>query len=405
MKITAFSAQNTFGLKFAELKESDLHDGTIKIHGNNGEGKSSLLNAISLALLGSKAVPERIVRDGQEFAKITATFGEFALELSYKAGDSTATLRVKKGGLIVPQPRAFLDGLLKRHTVNPEFFMGLSTKEQVDTLMKASGVDFDFANYKNKRKRLYDERTAEGRVVKQFEGSVANYRANLPETCPEAIDIVAIGRELTELETKFAKFETLTDRKKSLELKIAQLQEELLETNNSLKSLGDIVGAENRIKELKEQRSASREVDSIIREFASLRKAENDLKASQGRHDELSKRIDLLDNAKASVLSKVKLDVIPSLTVDEDGVYLKGIPFGNLATSEQIRISLAIAVQSNPEIRAIIIKDGNSLDKNNLRMINDFGVANGFQIFMETVGDEGDILIQAGEIVREAVNE
>src|SRR3990167_8121669 len=93
MKIVKFSAENVKRLRAVEIVPEG---NTVVIAGLNGAGKTSILDAIWLALGGgaaTKATP-RPVRDGQKTAHVTLDLGDLVVTRRW-TGDGKSTLKVE----------------------------------------------------------------------------------------------------------------------------------------------------------------------------------------------------------------------------------------------------------------------------------------------------------------------
>ena len=88
------------------------------------------------------------------------------------------------------------------------------------------------------------------------------------------------------------------------------------------------------------------------------------------------------------------------LGFDEDGVTYNGIPFAQASSAEQIRVSLAMAMALNPELKVLRIKDGSLLDGDAMEAIREQIVERDFQLWIERVGDAdaGAVIIEDGEV-------
>lgn len=67
---------------------------------------------------------------------------------------------------------------------------------------------------------------------------------------------------------------------------------------------------------------------------------------------------------------------------------INNIPFNQLNTAEQIKVSINLASILSPELRVLHIKDGALLDKNSLETIKEVIKDKDYQILIERVGEE-----------------
>jgi len=74
LRIVRLEAENVKRLTAVELEPKET--GLVVIGGRNGQGKSSLLDSISLALGGKRGQPPKPVRDGEDRAVVNVDLGE-----------------------------------------------------------------------------------------------------------------------------------------------------------------------------------------------------------------------------------------------------------------------------------------------------------------------------------------
>ena len=91
MRIIKLKAENIKRLKAAEITPTgDL----IQVTGRNGQGKSSLLDAIWWALGGTKNIQDQPIRTGQRKAKIELDLGKYIVTREFSK--NTSKLHVAK---------------------------------------------------------------------------------------------------------------------------------------------------------------------------------------------------------------------------------------------------------------------------------------------------------------------
>jgi DNA repair exonuclease SbcCD ATPase subunit len=104
MKIVSLKAENFLRLIAVEISPSGE---TVLITGKNGAGKSSVLDAIVVALCGKKYLPKKPIRDGQDSAEIIIETEE--LIVTRKITQEQSYVKVtNKQGHVIPSPQAFL---------------------------------------------------------------------------------------------------------------------------------------------------------------------------------------------------------------------------------------------------------------------------------------------------------
>ena len=86
----------------------------------------------------------------------------------------------------------------------------------------------------------------------------------------------------------------------------------------------------------------------------------------------------------------------------EDGVVTyNNIPFEGCSSAEQLRVSIAIAMATNPTLKILRIKDGSLLDSEGMKIVQGMATKHGFQIWIECVDESGEIgiVLEDGAVV------
>jgi DNA repair exonuclease SbcCD ATPase subunit len=405
---------------FKRLEAVEIHPVTgkpIVLTGDNGQGKSSILDSVLWALQGGGS--EMPVRKGAEKATVTLQMsnGSQSFTISRRENEKGNNyLDVKNDeGLIVPKAQTFLNGLIGNLSFDPEEFARLGTtapgmRKQADMLRQISGLDT--RDLDARRKQLFDTRTEANRTKDEAQTMLdqtplvtgeplarksASELIGKRDTLLKEIDEFEQSEQLLDDEKK--KLQTWIDRVMELERQLAAAKEQvttmeatvqewsgrvgvrraavaghdaaLVEVNRSLSSLEEDnakVDAHNRNLELREQRAKM-------------------LHAATARTTELSGKIAEVDEAKAKMIAEAKMP-LEGLTIDDDGVKVNGIPFYDLNTAERIKLSTAVAMAQNPELRIIFVREGALLSRANLQIIADMAEAQGYQLWVEIFSEE-----------------
>ncbi len=124
MNITKIKIKNLFG-----IKEYEANGSSLELSGRNGTGKSSVLDAIKYALT-NRSDREYIVYKGEtEGEIIVETDNGLAIDRKVRT-DKAPYKSVKRNGLEVGSPEAFLKELFTPLQLNPVEFMGMDKKQQ-----------------------------------------------------------------------------------------------------------------------------------------------------------------------------------------------------------------------------------------------------------------------------------
>lgn len=403
LRIVRLTAENVKRLKAVEITpDGDL----VTITGRNAQGKSSVLDAIWLALGGGAAskATTRPVRDGEDHARVTLDLGELPVTREWKGDRSTLTV-ASADGATYNSPQRVLDALVGRLSFDPLAFTRLSAREQRESLLDLVDLNVDLASLDAQRKALYDERTEVGRQGKAI-GDVPPVDETLPSAEQSASDLIAQIRAAEErrrdIDRARADLDLLVKRGTEVTEAIARLQAELhhLGQQHAAEQVRlDAAPAPADTAALETQLADVEATNARIRANAAARDKQAAHAALYERYAALGDQISELDQAKARALASATFPV-EGLGFDETGVTFKGVPFSQASSAEQIRVSLAMAMALNPTLRVIRILDGSLLDDDSMQMVADAAKEGGYQVWIERVSDpsESAIVIEDGEV-------
>lgn len=427
MHILGLVAENYKRLRVVEINPKGR---VIQITGKNGQGKTSVLDAIWAVLVGSKAIPEKPVRKGAEKARIKLDLGEFMVTRVIKP-DGSHTLTVENAkGTKVGTPQAILDELLGQLTFDPLAFVGLKPKQQVEMLRTVAKLDLDIDKLNELSAADYATRTDVNRDIKRLETEVATITVQdgLPkEKSDEAAVLAQIGEAnsanmkagealkakqklsdhvaamrrtlsqhvefIAEKEQEIAEFRRKIEvAEKTLELSRKQTEElqaavKLAEKNHAEAPTGDLIDVAALTQELQRIQLVNREIDKRSRR----EQKETELKGKRREADNLTRAMEVRQEAKTAALQNAQMPV-KGLSFDENQVIYNGIPLEQLGEAEQIRISTSIAMAANPKkLRIMRILHGEALDDDSLKILAEMAEANDFQIWMAKVDSSGKV--------------
>lgn len=396
MKIIELAAENFKRLKAVDITP-DAHMQVIG--GRNAQGKTSVLDAIWLALGGGGAskATKRPVRDGEASASVRLDLGDLIVERRWK-GDKTTLAVTAADGAKYSSPQAMLDSLVGRLSFDPLEFTRLSAREQVSALLDLVDIDVDLDAMAEQRQRLYDERTQMGRDAKA-----------LGE--PPAVDesLPAEERSASELLASISEADAGNRARLSL---IEQRTQTAQAVENARRALEDAEAAYAAAVEAAKSAPPSVDTDAMraelngveesnraIRENNRRREVLAQIAFKRGEYDALTAKIAKLDDTRTKALAAAQFPV-DGLGFDDDGVTYNGVPFSQASSAEQIRVSLAMAMALNPKLKVIRILDGSLLDDESMALIADMAKGADYQVLIERVGnaDEGAVIIEDGQV-------
>ena len=409
MKIVELRAENVKRLRAVEIRP----DGALQvIGGRNAQGKSSVLDAIWLALGGGKASKEtRLpIRDGEKKASVHLDLGELVVTRSWTR-NGTSLKVTNADGAPIKSPQSVLDSLLAGVSFDPLAFIRLSPARQREALLDLVELDVDFDALADQRRAAYEARTDIGRQIRALGASVVD------EAIPEAEESIAAIAEEIEKARKINSDREASERAiASYRGDIRELQETILNLRMEIENAEDQIriteaALEDTQAELDELPVACdiaaiterlhgvEERNARIRENNRARQIREEKRRLEKTREEYTAKIEKIDAEKNDALERA-IFPIDGLGFDEDGVTYAGIPFSQASSAEQIRIATAMAMAANPRLRVAMIRDGSLLDDETLKGLRQQVTDAGFQLWIERVGDgdAGAVIIEDGEV-------
>ena len=416
MKINTLELENVKRIKAVRLEPTA--NGLTVIGGRNGQGKTSVLDAIAWALGGNKFRPTEPQRDGSVIPphlKITLDNG-IIVERSGKNG----TLKVidpsgNKSG------QQLLDSLISELALDLPKFMNMNNKDKARVLLEIIGVGDRLCELENKESRLYNQRTEIGRIAdrKKKYADELPLHTGLPiepvsplKLIRQQQDILAKNGENQRKRERVHQIEdranNLSREKMLIKKEIERLTQQLAEKDAELTgALAELETAKKTAAQLKDESTAELEkniadIDSLnqkIRENLEREKAEIDAEEYRKEYDELTDKIEAVRKAKTDLLKNADLP-LPGLSVSDGKLTYNGFFWDSMSGSEQLRVATAIVRRLNPDCGFVLL---DKLEQMDVEALGEFGQwleAEGLQAIATRVstGDECSVIIEDGYV-------
>jgi len=401
--------KNYKGLKHVTLTPGDRS--LIVIAGANGAGKSSFIDPLRelFRYKGVKDTPHPI-RDGEYSAfseyvdtdldirfrrdwkrtasgKITSTFSAYALD-GAKHDSATAILAQHLGGELI----------------DPVEFVNLDEKKQREVLLSKVELPFDIDRLAAEKKGAEERRLLAGREVDRLRGALGSLpKATVPKGT-EPTSATAILAELTDAESKNTARFRLMERRGEAEAEIEKLEVRLTELR------GVLADVRTRLAEapplidtdaIRTRLAAVEETNATIITSKSWHETNDLYETAVAKHEAEQTELDRIVQVKADGLAAATFP-LPDLSVDDDGVTFRGVPFVQLNSAQQVVVGFDIATSGSPELKLIFIKSGDLLDDDTLALLAARGEERGYTIITERGRDNSEAIgyvIDDGELV------
>lgn len=407
VKINSLELENVKRIKAVQLEPAA--NGLTIIGGKNGQGKTSVLDAIAWALGGDCRRPSQAQRQGSAVPptlKVTLSNG-----LVVERGGKNGTLKVidptgKKSG------QQLLNTFISEFALDIPKFIQATPKEKAEILLRIIGVGDQLVKLDFEEKQKYDERRAVGHIADQKK-KYAKEMMSYPDAPTEYISaaelikqqqsILARNGENQRLRDnaqalaqsynfKFQQFTQLKAQLDGLSAELEKLQSDLETANMSAKDLHDESTAEIEAN-LKNIEATNNKVRSNI----AKKQAEEEAEKQKEVYDQLTAELETIRNARIELLKNANLP-LPELSVEDNEITYKGQKWDNMSASEQLKVAAAIVQRLNPECGFVLMDKLEQMDMDTLNEFGEWLKEHDLQVIATRVstGGECSILIEDG---------
>lgn len=407
VKINSLQLENVKRVKAVALEPSE--SGLTIIGGNNGQGKTSVLDAIAWALGGNKYKPSNPARDGSVVPpKMTITLSN-GLIVERKGENGTLKVTDPSGQ---KAGQALLDAFVEKLALDLPKFMEASDQEKAQTLLNIIGVGPQLTELENQIKALYNERTAIGRIADQKDKYAKEmpFYPNVPETPVSAADLIRQQQDLlarnAQRQEWIRTYDDILAKQERVDAQIEDLKTRLRDLSAEKRELEEKAKAAQKppaqlVMESTEALEAAianvEETNRKIRANLDREKAEEDAKMAITEYKNMTEAIDNLRDQKKGLLEGAKLP-LPDLMVEDGVLTYKGQRWDCMSSSERLIVATAIVRALNPECGFVLMDKLEQMDMTTLRAFGAWLQVQGLQVIATRVstGEECSVIIEDG---------
>lgn len=406
-KITTLEIENVKRVKAVALTPQP--DGLTVIGGRNGQGKTSVLDAIAWALGGDRYRPSAAQRDGSVLPP--------ALHIELSNG-LVVERKGKNSDLKVIDPtgnragQSLLNEFVEQLALDLPRFMSASDKEKADTLLRIIGVGDKLYELEQQEQSIYNRRHAIGQIAdqkKKYAAELPDY-PDVPKEPVSVTDLIrqqqAILARNGENQRKRQQLAAMEAQREQLQAEISQLSARLDEANRRYSQLtGDIEIARTDAATLADQSTAELErsiadierLNIQVRANLDKERARDEAEHYSRQYDALSTQIESVRRERTELLNNAPLP-LPGLTVNGGRLEYNGARWDCMSGADQLRVATAIVRKLNLKCGFVLIDKLEQMDAATLAEFGAWLEAEGLQAIATRVstGDECSVIIEDG---------
>ena len=408
-KITALEIENVKRVKAVAMQPSP--SGLTVIGGKNGQGKTSVLDAIAWALGGEKFRPSDPQREGS------------ALPPSLRIELSNGLIVERKGknsDLKVTDPRGeragqtLLNQFVEQFALDLPRFMQASSRDKALTLLNILGIGDKLAELDRQETELYNRRHAIGQIAdqkKKFAAELPDYPdapsefVSASELIRQQQDILARNgenrRKRQHADQLAADYHNICERIGELYAQIHALEEKRDTLADDLRTaqLDAQQLVDQSTAELEENIANIENINVKVRANLDKAKAEDEAEHYAEQYAVLTGQIETVRADRLALLNGAELP-LPGLSVEAGELIYDGKRWDCMSGSDQLIVATAIVRALNPRCGFVLLDKLEQMDTETLASFNAWLRAEGLQVIGTRVstGDECSIIITDGYV-------
>lgn len=409
IKINKLEIENVKRVKAVKMEPTA--NGLTIIGGNNGQGKTSVLDSIAWALGGNKFKPSQAQREGSAIPPNLHIVMSNGLIVERKGKNSDLKVIDPDGN---KAGQNLLDSFIDELALNLPKFMQQSSREKASTLLQIIGVGEQLVLLEKEEQDTYNRRHAIGQIADQKE-KFAKEQEYYPEAPKDLVSASDLIKEQQEILARNGE----NQRKRENLVKIQRLHEEATRNVERLKlelseaetklanAIQDLVTANKSVENLVDESTAEleksiTEIDEInrkVRANLDKDKAEEDARGYRAEYEELTEALTDVRKRKAALLDSADLP-LAGLSVEDGELIYNGFKWDNMSGSDQLKVATAIVRKLNSNCGFVLLDKLEQMDQESLKEFGDWLEAEGLQAIATRVstGEECSIIIEDGYV-------
>jgi len=409
MKINKLEIENVKRVKAVKIEPSA--NGLTVIGGRNGQGKTSVLDALAWALGGERYRPSNPQNDSSVIPPSIRVILNNGLVVERKGKNSDLKVIDPTG---VKSGQQLLNGFVEELAIDLPRFLHSTDKEKADTLLRIIGVGDQLAVLDREETEIYNNRRAIGQIADQKEkfAKEQTYYPDAPKEPVSASDLINQQQDILaqngENQRKRQNLAYIEGESTKLQQQLRELQDKIarnaVDLETARKSALDLVDESTEALE-----TSIRDIEEInrkVRTNLDKEKAEEDARHYTEQYETLTADLNAVRQKKTDLLQSANLP-LPGLTVDEGVLKYNGFPWDNMSGSDRLKVATAIVRKLNPQCGFVLLDQLEQMDIQTLQEFGGWLEQEGLQAIATRVstGGECSIIIEDGYVVGDEVTE
>lgn len=416
VKISSLEIENVKRVKAVYLEPSAK--GLTIIGGRNGQGKTSVLDAIAWNLGGDRLKPSNPMREGSVVPP--AIHMELTNGFIVERKGKNSALKVydpegQKGG------QQLLNEFIDQFALDLPKFLSAGNKEKAQILLQIIGIGEQLAIIESKELKYFNQRTQIGVIAKRKKAHAEEleYYPDVPEEPLSASQLIqsqqAILAKNGENQRQRAGLADLKKKDEALQAEIKRLKEQYdtcMADHQNL--LAAITNATKTVAQLQDESTDELErsiadMDAInvkVRANADKARAQQEAEELESQYKELTGAIEEARKEKMALLNAADLP-LPGLSVNDDELTYKGSKWDCMSSSEQLKVATAIVRKLNPNCGFVLMDKLEQMDRETLAEFGSWLEEENLQVIATRVSTDSEcsIIIEDGYVKNAEVDE
>lgn len=380
---------------------AELVPGINIFQGDNGAGKSTVLNAVKMAFEGKKSIPANIIRNGLDEnglafkGEVVVNTPTITVSLELKKdekGEQKHKLVVKRDGAGLMAPVTFLENLATVWN-DPQEIATMKGKDLYNILVKYSQIDLtqfdkEIESVKTRQIVLRAQKKEMGVLPAAPKAEKISLEEILTEI-KEITDYNDIQKNNAELLCRYEKELSDTDDKinalkkdlEYLERKKALIAEDKSNAPIPL-SLKDVEAAKEKLNTLEKQNQAADKYKQFVEWEKRVAKIDEDFENNK-------QKISDLEEEKKKAVETAEMPVEGLSITEEKTVNYLGSTWENCCESDRLLVGAKLIVNTTPEnaIRWMMIHSGEGILSRRRDVLNQYLIENGYTCLMQVASE------------------